>query len=174
MRALRRIFVLACLGCVGLVASNGRWEGRLTRVTHTWIVDLGRAPIWAPPPEPSYATFEKDFKASEGFPAEGTPGLTITRVLKTDWMAVDVLLYLWAVTLAAGLLYLATRRANRDLVLHLALSAGIGLSAAAVACGALWLSFGGWGPPAPALFGGLGLIAGIVGGFVSCPTRGIF
>jgi hypothetical protein len=167
MYGLRWVFLLACLGCVALVAWNGRWEGRLTRGGHTWIVNLGRAPIWAPPPEPAHTTFQKDFKESEGLPAADTPGLTIKRVLKVDGMAVDLLLYLWPVTVVGGLLYLSTRGKRRDLALHLGLSAGIGLTAGAAVCFGLWLLFGGWGPPAPEFFGGLGLVGGIIGGRVS-------
>jgi hypothetical protein len=167
MHGLRWVLLLACLGCVALVALNGRWEGRLTRGNHTWIVDLGRAPVWVPPSDPTYARFREDFKESEGFPAEGSPGLTVQRVLKLDWMAVDLLLYLWPVTVVGGLLYLAVRGERRDLILHLGLAAGIGLTAGAAACIGLWLLFGGWGPPAPEFFGGLGLVAGIVVGLVS-------
>jgi hypothetical protein len=68
-------------------------------------------------------------------------------VLKLDWMAVDLLLYLWLVTVVGGLLYLAVRGTRRDLVLHLGVSAEIGLTAGAAACIGLWLMFGGWGPP---------------------------
>jgi hypothetical protein len=167
MYGLRWIFLVACLGSAALVAWSGRWEGRLTLGNHTWIVDLGRAPVWAPPPDPPYARFQEDFKESERFPTEGTPGITIQRVLKLDWMAVDLLLYLWAVTVASGLLYLATRGERRDLILHLGLSAGIGLTAGAAACIGLWLMFGGWGPPFPEFFGGLGLVGGVVAGLGS-------
>jgi CHASE2 domain-containing sensor protein len=79
-------------------------------------------------------------------------------------MAVDLLFYLWLVSVIGGLLYLAVRGERRDLVLHLALSAGMGLTASAAACIALWLLFGGWGPPAPEFFGGLGLVVGIIVG----------
>jgi hypothetical protein len=65
------------------------------------------------------------------------------------------------------LLYLAMRGERRDLTLHLALSAGIGLTAGAVACIGLWFLFGGWGPPAPEFFGGPGLVVGVVGGLAS-------
>src|SRR5262249_2371028 len=167
VRRLRWMLLLAWFGCVALVLGKGRWEGRLTLEGTTWIVDLGRAPIWAPPPEPLYARFQVDFKRSEGFPAEGTPGLTIRRVLKVDWMAVDLLLYLWPVTVAGGLLYLAIRRKRRDLVLHLGLAVGLGLTGGAAACIGLWLLFGGWGPPGPEVLGGLGLGGGSVGGLVS-------
>ena len=167
MQGLRWVFLLACLGCVAVVAWNGRWEGRLTRGNHTWIVDLDRTPVWTPPPDPSYARFQKDFKESQSFPAEETPDLAIRRALKLDWMAVDLLVYLWPVSVVAGLLYLATRGTRRDLILHLGLSAGIGLSAGAAACMGLWLLFGGWGPPVPEFFGGLGLVVSLVAGLAS-------
>jgi hypothetical protein len=82
-------------------------------------------------------------------------------------MTVDLLLHLWPVTVVGGLLYLAMRRKRRDLTLHLGLSAGIGLTASGAACLGLWLVFGGWGPPAPEFFGGLGFVLGIVGGLLS-------
>jgi hypothetical protein len=167
MYGLRWIFLVACLGSAALVAWTGRWKGRLTLGNHTWIVDLGRAPVLAPPPDPPYARFQEDFTDSEGFPAERTPGFTIQRVLKLDWMVVDLLLYLWAITVASGLLCLAMRGERRDLILHLGLSAGIGLTAGAAAYIGLWLLFGGWGPPSPELFGGLGLVGGVVVGLGS-------
>jgi hypothetical protein len=164
MYVLRWSFLSACLGCVVIVVWNGRWEGRLTGGSHTWIVDLRRAPVWAPPPDPPYARFREDFKGSEDFPADGTPGLTIRSVLKLDWMTNDLLLHLWSVTAASVLLYLALRGERRDLILHLGLWAGIGLTAAATACIGLWLMFGGWGPPAPEFFGALGLVVGVIVG----------
>jgi hypothetical protein len=164
MYGLRWLFLVACLGCVAAVAWNGRWEGHLTRGNQTWLVDLGFAPVWAPPADPRYARFQEDFKESEGFPSEGTPGLTIERVLKFDWMAVDLLLSLWPVTVASGLLYLAVRGGRRDLILHLGLSTGIGLTAGAAACVGLWLLLGGWGPSSPEFAGGLGLVVGVVVG----------
>ena len=107
------------------------------------------------------------FQESEGFPSEGTPGCTIQRRLKVDWMAADLLLYLWPLTVVGGLLYLAIRGERRDLILHLGLSAGIGLTAGVAVCIGLWMMLGGWGPPAPEFFGGLGLVAGVAGGLVS-------
>lgn len=168
MHVLRWVLLLACLGCCAFVITNGRWEGHLIQANYgTWIVALDRAPIWAPPPEAVYATFQKDFKDSEKFPAEDASGFIIKRVLKDDWMILDFLLYLWPVTVISGLLYYATRGRKRDFVLHLGLFAGIGLTAGAVLCVGLWLLFGGWGPPAPQFFGILGLSGGIVGGLVS-------
>jgi len=71
------------------------------------------------------------------------------------------LLYLWPVTLAAGLLYLALRGKQRDPLLHIGLSAGFGLTFGAAACIGLYILYGGWGPPNPAFFGGAGLAVGI-------------
>jgi hypothetical protein len=160
MHFLRWLFLLVCLGCVALVGINGRWEGWLTGPNCAWTVDLDRAPIWAPPPEP-------DFNESETFPPQGAPGLTIKRVLRVDRMAFDLLLSLWLATVICGVLYLATRGRRRDLVLHVGLFVGIGLTAGAITCVGLWLVFGGWGPPSPGFFGGLGLFGGIVAGLVS-------
>jgi hypothetical protein len=167
MIALRRVFLAACIGCVAIVAWRGHWQGRLIYANHTWIVDLSRAPIWAPPAVPPYSMFWEDFEASEGFPPEGASGVTIQRVLMLDWMAVDLLLDLWVVTIAGGLLYLAVRGERRDLILHVGLSAGICLTVGAAASIGLWLLCGGWGPPAPGVFGGLSLIVGFVAGLLS-------
>jgi hypothetical protein len=171
MGVLRWIFVAACLSCIVVVAWNSRWEGSLTRTDHTIIVDLGRSPVWAPPAVPPYSRFSKDFKDSQGFPDEDDPGLSIRRELKSDWMAVDLLLYLWLVTVVGGLLYLGVRGDRRDVVLHCGLSVGIGLTIAASVCVGLWLLCGGWGAPAPEFFGGLGLVGGLLVGLGSLRTR---
>lgn len=171
MYGLRWIFLAACFGSVVITVWNGRWEGRLSSRYNTFIIDLGRAPVWAPPPVPPHARFREVFKDLEVFPAQGTPGLTIQRVLKWDWMVVDLLLYLWLVTAASGLLYLALRGERRDRILHLGLWAGFGLTAGATACFGLWLMLGGWGPPDPEFFGGLGLVMGIIVGLWTF-TRG--
>lgn len=168
MHILRWVFLSVCLGYVALVACNGRWQGNLIQTNYgTWIVDLERAPIWSPPPEPVYTTFQKDFKNSENFPTEDDSSFTIKRVIRVDWMIVDLLLYLWPITVINGLLYYFTRGRKRDFVLHLGLFVGIGLTAGAVLCVGLWMLFGGWGPPSPEFFGILGLAGGILGGLVS-------
>jgi len=167
MGVLRWLFLAACFGCVVVVARDGRWEGYLSQVHHIWIVDLEQAPVWDPPDMPSYARFREEFRGVEGFPSEGSPGKSIRRVLRWDWMAVDLLLSLWPVTVVGGLLYLVGRRGRRDLILHCGLSVGIGLSVAALMCMGFWLLLGGWGPPAPEFFGGLGLVLGLLGGLAS-------
>jgi hypothetical protein len=161
MKILRWIFLAACLGCVAIVAVNGRWEARLTYRNVTSIIDQGRSPIWAPPELPSYERFREDFGKSPDFPAVDAPPVPIERKLKLDWMAADLLLYLWFVTVPFGLLYFAVRGRTRDPILGAGLSAGIGLTGGAAACIGTYMLLGGWGPPTPALFGGLGLAIGV-------------
>jgi len=173
MYVLRWGFLLACLASILIVAWGGRWEGRLHQADRgTWILDLGRAPIWAPPADPSYASFRDNFKESQDFPVEGTTQMTIGRVMRIDWMVTDFLLYLWPVTLIGGLGYLAVRKGRRSLILHLGLSIGIGLTIGAATCLGLWLLFGGWGAPAPNFFGGMGSVMGIVFGLASFRSDG--
>src|SRR5262245_46206998 len=99
--------MVACLGCVALVAWRGNWEGHLTRENHTWVVHLAPSPVWAPPPDPPNELFEGSFKESKELPPNGTRGVTIRRVLRLDWMAVDLLFDLWIVTVTGGLFFLA-------------------------------------------------------------------
>jgi hypothetical protein len=103
MVVLRRLHLVAILGCFAAVAWNGRWEGHLNHANHIWIVDLPHSPLWAPPQAPTYGQFKDTFKDSESFPEENDPGQSIQRVLKLDWMAFDLFLYLWAVTVIGGL-----------------------------------------------------------------------
>jgi hypothetical protein len=172
VNVLRWAFLVACFTCLVIVAWRGPWEGRLTQANHTWIVDLGRAPVWTPPADSSYARFREVFEASQGLPVEGGQGITIRRVLKMDWMATELFLYLWLVTLVSGLGYLAVRRERRSLILHLGLAVGIGLTVGAAGCIGLWLLIGGWGAPAPNFFGGLGLVLGVVVGLASFNREG--
>ena len=51
-------------------------------------------------------------------PGKTSPALTITRVLKADWMLLDFLVYLWAVTVGTGAFYLLLRDRRQDVVLH--------------------------------------------------------
>lgn len=79
-------------------------------------------------------------------------------------MAATLWLYLWPITLAFGLGYRVLRWTRRDLVLHLAFFAGIGLTLAVVVCLGFWIIFGGWGPPNLGILGTLGFIGGIAAG----------
>lgn len=149
------------------IASNGRWEGRLVAGGVTWHLDLTNAPLWSPPPVPNYDAFQQHFSAAAELPFEGTPGLSIDRALKFDWMLVELLLLIWPISVVLGLLYRAVRGERRDLILHLALAVGVGLTCGAAACMGLWFIGGGWGPPLPAAFGGMALILSLVIGLLS-------
>ena len=158
---LRLLFLAAIMLCVWIVGAHGRWEGRLSTDGRTWIVHLARMPVWDPPRKPDYAQFRRDF---DDLPATRPPGTTIRRVLKWDWMALDLLLYVWAISAFFGSFYVAVRSADRDSVLHCAFSVAAGLTVAAAVCIGLWAIFGGWGPPEPLFFGTLGLLGGIAHG----------
>jgi len=116
---------------------------------------------------PTYTTFAERFQNGERFPDQHSPGISIRRTLKLDLMIVESLFGIWAVTALVGLLYRRLRREQSDLTLHLALSIGMGLTVAAIVSIGLWILLGGWGPPALAFLGSVGLIAATVIGFAS-------
>ena len=159
MRILRFTFLAALVLSILFVAARGRWEGSLTLGNRTWIIDLERAPVWSPPAVPPYELFTRTF---HDLPAASTPGLEIMRVFKWEWVLVEFALYLWGITLVFGLLYLSEPGRRRDAALHYALSVAAGLTGAAFICVALWLVFGGWGPPFPVFFSLLGITSGIL------------
>jgi CHASE2 domain-containing sensor protein len=82
-------------------------------------------------------------------------------VFRADWTFLDFTLYLWAVAAVFGIIYLCIHRRPRDPILHVALCLGATLTVAALICFLLWLVVGGWGPPAPELFGGLAILLGL-------------
>lgn len=168
MRVLKWAFVGIAIGvCFDRLAVNGQWEGRLRHsVFRTSIIDLPRSPIWSPPPLPDYADFPAD-SDDGGLPAESSTPLVIERRLRFTFMYIDTLLWLWPVTLLAGVGYRVLRDNQRDRVLHLALCIGIGLSSAAACSIVLWMMLGGWGPPAPVFLGTVGLVAGAIAAFLS-------
>jgi len=168
MNTLRWLLLGACLVSVAVVASKGYWEARLTDGNSSWIISLNRGPIWRVPEMPAFADFQRAFGDTERFPAEEDPGTTVVRALNWEWTAADLLLYLWLVSAVAGSLYRLARGACRDFVLHLAMCVGIGMSIAAICCIALWVLVGGWGLPAPEVFGGTGLLVGLSVGVISC------
>jgi hypothetical protein len=162
MRIIRKVFLAAVLGCFIVSVSFAHWQCKLVQGNYTWIVNLERAPVWAPPELTTYAEFQEEFAGSEDFPAAEAPGLSVHRVLQLEWMALDLLLCLWLVTLIAGLLYLLERGGERDITLQCALSVGTMMTLSGLVCIGLWLLHGGWGPPVPVLFGGMGLAAGLL------------
>lgn len=164
MAALRVLFLLTIGGGMALVFTRSPWEGHLRVGSHTWILRLPPAPLWASPTVPPYRQFRETF---EELPPSNTPGQEIRPVLKWDWMVLELLLYLWVTCGAFGLCYVLVRGRQRDPILHGGLGVGIGLTAGAAGCFLLWLALGGWGPPLPILFGMGGLSAGALGAIAS-------
>jgi len=157
---LRLLLIATSLASIAVVALRGQWQGRLAKGNESWIVDLGRSPIWEPPPEPIYAEFAKEFKGSDNFPLPNDNGISIRRRLKYDWMAGDLLIYLWVTTVVCGVLYLATRKNRRDIVLHCVVCVASCLTAAVV------LFIASWGNGAEIL-GSTALAIGIVVGLAT-------
>lgn len=150
------LLALGCLACFVFVVTQAQWESRLEYAGGAYIIGSARAPLWSPPPRSSYSDFQEAFSESEGFPPE--PAATVVLALKWDWMLLDALLGLWAVTGLGSIFYLGNARHR---VLRVAAFAFLGLTAGACATFGLWLVFGGWGPPMPELFGLIGLAVGI-------------
>ena len=124
-----RLFLLAgCLGAVAMSAATAPWESRLVQGNHSWIMDLGRHPVWQPPAPPDYAAFRQHFERSEDFPPRNG-GWVIRAGYDPAGVGLAAAAYCWPVALMCGLLYLAVRGPRRDVVLHCALHVAAGLSA---------------------------------------------
>ena len=164
MRMLRRTFLALCFASVALVAWYAQWYYQLRLEGSTLFIRPNRSPVWNPPDVPTYAQFRQTF---EYLPEEAPPVSSIRRKLNLNWMALDLLLCLWLVTVVVGVIYLMSRKKRRDIVLQCALSIGIGLSIAAGSCIGLWLYVDSWGPPLPVTFGCLGLVFGFLRGILT-------
>lgn len=159
MAWLRTFLIVGVVGAGILTFGRADWEGRLRRANYTWIIRLERAPVWNAPPAPTYSRFQATF---DDLPPSPSSGMTIYTACKWDWTFVRFCLYLWIVAGIMGIAYTIFRSRKRDWLLHGALCVGIGLTAGAGTSFALWLIFGGWGPPCPEVFAMLGLLTGII------------
>lgn len=159
------MLLVGCVGAVGLSAATVRWEGLLVRGNHTWLIDLGRHPVWDPPQPPEYERFRQTFEQDEDFPLP--QGCTTRAAYDPAEVALAAMLYMWPVTGLCGLLYIVARGPRRDFVLHCAAWVAAGLAASVVSCVGLWCLAGGWGPPAAGCFAVLGIVAGMACGVVT-------
>ncbi len=124
-----------------------------------------RAPIWLPPPLPRIAVDRERSPGGDGNASRTPSPQTAAWVAPMlPSMLIEVLLCIWAVTGAAGLIYCAIRGERRDFVLHVGWAVGRWLTYALVLCMGLWMVGGGWGPPFPLFFGFTGLCAGVMSG----------
>ncbi len=142
------------------------WEARYTAGNGTCIMKLPETAIWDPPLLPAYSEFAATF---DHLPQTQPPNSRIYRLLKWDWMLLELLFYCLGSFVLVTPLYWLTRRASPDPVLHVTTWIGIGMTGSAVDCLVLWLVFGGWGPPAPLFFGIVGLFVGAIAGFATLP-----
>ena len=156
MKILRAPFLFATALAGLMTVSRAHWEGTLSD-GGTWIIDLREAPIWSPPPLPTFEKFRSSFDTLPTTAASAP----IRRIFRADRTFVDFALYLWADTALFGMIYLCVRRSSRDSILHTALCLGAMLTASAVICLLFWLVIGGWGPPLPEFFGGLAILLGL-------------
>lgn len=163
---LRLLLLAGCLGAVAVSAATAPWEARLVQGNHSWIMDLGRHPVWQPPAAPDYAAFRQHFERSEGFPPPNG-GWAIRAGYDPAGVGLTAVAYCWPVAVVCGLLYFAARGPRRDVGLHCALHVAAGLTVAVAACVALWCVVGGWGPPAVGCFEVLGVVGGIISGLAS-------
>jgi len=168
MALLRWLTIVAFMALIGATAVRIPWQGRLHHGSTTWLIDLGRAPIWRPPARPIYAEFERKFGRFDldenPFPPADAAGLAVSRAVKWSFVSVEFFSSLWLLTVASSVLYASVHRRGADLVRSLVTWTAVGLSLAGALCLGLWAAYGGWGPPTPHLFGVFGLAAGLVAG----------
>ncbi|MEM7147162.1 MAG: hypothetical protein AAF591_18745 [Verrucomicrobiota bacterium] len=156
-RLLPIIVALFFVGTLVWMAFHGRWGSAYTlqeeQGSHSYLMDLSSRPLWDRPSAPTFADFTQHFSSSS-LPDTGE----ITVYHKWDWWLIDVfMIWLIGSLVIAPISFLAFRR---DRALGVFARVGAGLIASALACFLLWLAVGGWGPPAPLLFGIIGLVAG--------------
>src|SRR5262249_24496027 len=154
---LRLVLLVAIIGCLTLAAWRAQWESRVVVGFHTYIISLQRPAVWSPPEAPSYGHFRQSF---EDLPSTELPAHVI---LKWDWTLLNLLMYVWGITVLFGAAYVAWRGPRRDIVFHCVLGVAIGMTSGAGICFGLWILAGGWGPPVPEWFGLAGLSTGLFG-----------
>ncbi len=157
--ALRSSFILAAAVLLLVTLLCGQWQGHLKYGGTTFIVDLPRAPVWSAPTLPTYATFQSTFT---DLPTQQPANSRIIRYLKWDWMFFEFALWLWGITAVVGLLYVGIRGSNLDPFLDHVWHVGIGMTLAAFTSLAIWIVFGGWGPPFPIFFAVIGVVGGLL------------
>ena len=151
---------------VFMTVRSAIWEARYTAGSGTYIITLPENAIWNPPPVPPYSKFAVTF---DSLPAAQPTNSRVYRLLKWDWMLLELLLYFLASFVLVAPLYWLTRRSRPDRILHVSSWVGIGMAGAAMVCFTLWLAIGGWGPPAPLFFAIAGMLSGAVIGFATIP-----
>ena len=141
MRGLRLLLVTGCLGAITLALATASWQAHLKYGAGTWIMDLGRHPVWDPPAAPDYDAFRQHFDRSKEFPPErGGWGIH----LHCDPFDVGLLAlaYSWPVAFLCGLVYQHRCESRRDLTLQCAFWAAVGTFLGIAGSIILWLIWG--------------------------------
>lgn len=163
---LRLLLLIGSIAAIVLSMATASWEADLVRGHHTWMMNLGRHPVWQPPAVPGYETFREHFNQSPDFPIQNS-GCIIRVSYDPVSISIESVFYFWPVTCVCGLAYRSIRGTRRDPVLQCALSIAVSLPIAMFVCVALWCVGGGWGPPVVGFFVFLGMIFGILNGLSS-------
>lgn len=165
MKAVWRISLVVAV-VAAFVAASWRvaWFGVVEIEGRGWGAHVADAPLWSPPPEPTFAWFADRFRDEPGFPRHA---VVADRVRVTAMW--DLWLPLAAVWVAGTLLVVGIvhriARAAPDPVLAAALWGGIvGVLGVATSI-TLWFVYGGWGAPLLGECVGLGLGVGAVIGW---------
>jgi hypothetical protein len=166
LRALRWIFLAVLAGALLRSAWSAPWHAELVDGNTTYLVELGNAPLWSPPPEPPFSAFADAMRIDALFRRQPFVAESVAVVLEWRRCLLLLALWLWPVCLFFGWLYWATRGARLDLVLHTALGTGNGLLLAAAATTGLWVFGGRWGPPFVVELAAVGGIGGALAGLV--------
>jgi hypothetical protein len=170
MSALTRhkLLLVLTLACgTGIILSLVPWEARLSAHMpsgdeYNWTVDLGRSPIWAPPPAPRDLFKErfKDVPESRG---------RITRAIEWSSFCMEAEVGLWLIAVGFTPFYLGVRGDRRDPAFQVCTRIAWAVPMWLLACLPLWVFAGGWATPGccPS-FLGAGVLHGLIAGLLSC------
>lgn len=127
-RVLRFALLLTILACVVWVMASAPWQARLRTNLVTYLLPPERAPLWAPPPLPTFEAFHSMFQFSDPLPVKGSADALITREIIVERLIFDLLVRLLPILLITGAVARIAGLDRKDITLHVALPAGIGLA----------------------------------------------
>ncbi len=127
-RLLRFVLFLTILACVVWVMASAPWQARLRTNLVTYFLPTARAPLWAPPPMPTFEAFQSMFQFGDPPPVKGSADALITREVIVERLIFDLLVRLLPILLITGAVARIAGLNRKDITLHLTLPAGIGLA----------------------------------------------
>lgn len=159
MWKLATLYLLAIAVILAYRLANAPWQSQVSIGNHTWMISLPPAPAWS---SPSGSSPEAFYELYPDIPSAAVESAGVQTHWRSDWTAIECVLLAWPTSLVFGLIYFATRKQARNLILYCAWTVGLSMTACAAASVALWTVFGGWSAPFPLFFGGLGLLVGLI------------